>query len=247
MAPTLIDKYSKDLSEWPHTGDTRFVRYGFLLASRSLFKVSEYEIIDPKDDISRYIVIERVGSSISDTKLSTNIFDLEDDGLTEQEIIENLLHSGVLDQSKNQVAGRVGLRDYSFMENSVEIKCHQVAGAYIQPSSHRKGIMSRTYLFMLNWHQHLVCDDMQTIPGAKIWAGPLVRAGEVRIYNEKGEAFEDVLGVKGIGRNVGFMPWNKGRVCDISGWLPNHLQSTVQKFIVLVISRDTSLKIGYIP
>lgn len=87
----------------------------------------------------------------------------------------------------------------------------------------------------------------QTIPGAKIWAGPLVRAGEVRIYNENGKVSEDVLGEKGIGKHIGFMPWNKGRIYDVSGWLPNHLQTTVQKFIVLVISRDKSLKIGYMP
>lgn len=247
MAPTLTDKYHKDLSVWPHTGDTRFVRYGYFLASRSLFKVSEHKIIEPEDDIRRYIVIERVGASIGDTELSTKIFDLEDDGLSEQDIIKTILHTGVVDESKNQVAGRVGLRDYRFVENSVEIKCYQVAGAYTQPSYHRTGIMSRTYLFMLNWYQHLVCDDMQTIPGAKIWAGPLVRAGEVRIYNENGEVFEDVLGEKGIGKNRGFMPWNKGQIYDVSGWHPNHLQSTVQKFIVLVISLDTSLTIGYMP
>lgn len=247
MAPTLTGQYSKDLSEWPHTGDTRFVRCGYLLASRSLFKISEHEIIEPEDDIRRYIVIERVGASISDTKLSTKIFDLQDDGLSEQAIIETILRSGVIDHSKNQVTGRVGLRNYSFMDNAVKIKCYQVAGAYIHPDSHRKGIMSRTYLFMLNWYGHLVCDDMQTIPGAKIWAGPLVRAGEVRIYNEKGDVFEDVLGEKGIGKHAGFVPWNKGQIYNVSGWHPNHLQTTVQKFIVLVISRDTSKEIGYMP
>ncbi|ATZ95698.1 hypothetical protein [Dickeya fangzhongdai] len=247
MAPTLIESYIKDLREWPHTGATLFVRSGFLLASRSLFKVSEHEILDPEDDIVRYILIECVGAHISDAELSNLIFDHEDDGLDEQGIIQELFRSGIIDQTQNVTVGRVGLRNYSFVEGGQPVGCFQVAGAYIQPTNHHKGIMSRTYLFLLNWYEHLVCDDMQTIPGARIWAGPMVRAGEVRIYNEKGKLFEDVLGEKGIGRHTGFLPWNKGRLFDISSWEPNKLQAMVQKFIVLIISRGTCLRIGFIP
>lgn len=248
MAPTLILRYSKDLSEWPHPGDTRFVRCGYFLTSRFLFKISEHEILPPfEDEIRRYIVIERIGSRVSEARLSTEILDLEDDGKTEQEIIQTLLKSTLIDHSKNTVAARIGLKDYSFVDTSGRIECYQVAGAFTMPSAHRKGIMSRSYLFLLNWYDHLVCDDMQTIPGAKIWAGPLIRGGEVRIYNENGEVFEDVLGEKGIGRHTGFLPWNRGRVSDVSGWRPNELQTTIQKFIVLIISRSTSLKIGFVP
>lgn len=247
MAPTLIESYRKDLSEWPHTGDTRSVRFGFLLASRSLFKISEHEIIAPEDDVVRYILIERIGANIPDVELSNMILDYEDDGLNEQDIIQELLRSGVVDEANNVTTGRVGLRNYSFVEDGQDIDCFQVAGAYIQPTSHRKGIMSRTYVFMLNWYEHLVCDDMQTIPGARIWAGPMIRAGEVRIYNENGGSFEDVLGEKGIGRHNGFLPWNRGRLFDTSQWDPNQLQTTVQKFIVLIISRGTCLRIGFIP
>lgn len=246
MAPTLIASYFKDLSEWPHNGDTRFVRCGFLLASRSLFKVSEHDILFPEDDIVRYILIECVGANISDTELSNRIFDLEEDGYNESEIIKHLLNSGDIDENQNSIVGRMGLRNYSFVEGGRQVGCYQVAGAFMQPKNHRKGIMSRTYLFLLNWYEHLVCDDMQTIPGARIWAGPLVRASEVRIYNEKGGSFEDVLGEKGIGKHTGFLPWNKGSLMDTSQWTPNQLQSTVQKFIVLIISRSACcLRIGY--
>ncbi len=245
MAPTLIESYTKDLREWPHTGATLFVRSGYLLASTSLFKVSEHEILAPEDDIIRYILIERVGARIGDVELSNLILDHEDDGLDEQSTIQELFRAGIIDQTQNVTAGRVGLRNYSFVEDGQRIDCFQVAGAYIQPKSHRKGIMSMTYLFLLNWYEHLVCDDMQTIAGAQIWAGPMVRAGEVRIYNEKGESFEDVLGEKGIGRHTGFLPWNKGRMFDTSPWDPNKLQTTVQKFIVLIISRDSCQRIGF--
>ena len=88
---------------------------------------------------------------------------------------------------------------------------------------------------------------MQTIPGARIWSGPMICAGEVRIYNVNGGSFEDVLGEKGIGRHNGFLPWNRGRLFDTSQWDPNQLQTTVQKFIVLIISRGTCFRIGFIP
>lgn len=247
MAPTLIESYTKDLSEWPHTGATRFIRFGFLLVSTSLFKVSEYQILKPEDDIVRYILIERVGVNISNAEFSNLILDLEDDGLSEQRIIRALLNSGALDYDQNVIVARVGLRNYSFVESGQSVDCFQVAGAYTQPKNHQKGIMSRTYLFLLNWYEHLVCDDMQTIPGARIWAGPIIRAGEVRIYNEKGESFEDVLGEKGMGKHTGFLPWNKGRLHSTDSWEPNKLQTTVQKFIVLVMSRSTCIKIGYVP
>lgn len=247
MAPTLIESYIKDLSEWPHDGATRLTRFGFFLVSTYLIKVSEHQIVEPKDDIVRYITIEQVGTKMSDADLGNFILDLEEDGVDEKSIIRAILNQDIIDYTDNVTVARVGLRNYSFLENGRSIDCFQVAGAYTQPRDHRKGIMSRTYLFLLNWYDHLVCDDRQTIPGAKIWAGPMVRAGDVRIYNEKGETFEDVLGEKGIGRYTGFLPWNKGLVYSTASWEPNALQKTVQNFIVLIMSRDNCLKVGYVP
>ncbi|URR14399.1 hypothetical protein LT980_07375 [Citrobacter portucalensis] len=245
MAPTLDKSYEKDLSEFPHKGEIRNLRYGYILNEASLFKITEIEIIEPEDDNVRYILIELVGADDHDV-VGEFILDSDDNDINEQDTIRNLLSSGLLDETKNTVAGRISLRNYSFVENNEDIDCYQVSGVETIRSRRQRGLCNKSYLFLLNWYEHLVCDDKQTIPGAKIWAGPLVRTGEVRIYNEKGMVFEDVLGDFGRGKNTGFLPWNKGTLqeYDLGPWLPNELQKTVQKFIVLIISRSTRSPVG---
>lgn len=245
MAPTLDSSYAKDLSEFPHQGETRVARFGFLINEASLFKISEIDIIEPEDDICLYILMEQVGAHDQD-KLMAFILDKADDNVPENEIIKELLNSDLIDESKNSTAGRIALREYSFRENGVEIESYQVAGVETVRALRQRGLCYRTYLFLLHWYEHLVCDDKQTIPGAKIWAGPLMRSGDVRIYNAKTETFEDILGEYGMGKNTGFLPWNKGLLLDpeLGPWLPNKLQVTVQKFIVLIISRCTRPPLG---
>ncbi|HBR1318359.1 TPA: hypothetical protein L9L16_003981 [Klebsiella quasipneumoniae subsp. quasipneumoniae] len=247
MAPTLDSSYSKDLSEFPHPGETRVVRFGFLINEASLYKISEIQIIDPEDDICLYVSMERVGAN-DQKQLSEFILDRADEGATEEQIIKELLRSGLLDDSKNSIAGRIALREYSFVENDTEVECHQVAGVETVRKLRQRGLCHSTYLFLLHWYEHLVCDDTQTIPGAKIWAGPLMRTGDVRIYNAKTQTFEDVLGEYGMGKNTGFLPWNRGLLLDpeLSSWLPNKVQVNVHKFIVLVISRCSRAPVGWI-
>ncbi|AXO74274.1 hypothetical protein BC497_30090 (plasmid) [Klebsiella variicola] len=74
-----------------------------------------------------------------------------------------------------------------------------------------------------------------------------MRTGDVRIYNAKTEKFEDVLGEYGMGKNTGFLPWNRGLLLDpeLSSWLPNKVQINVQKFIVLIISRSSRTPVGW--
>ncbi|MCD2286640.1 hypothetical protein IPF19_16720 [Escherichia coli] len=245
MAPTLDSAYSKDLSEFPHKGETRVVRFGFLINEASLYKISEIEIIEPEDDICLYVSMERVGAH-NQGDLSEFILDRADEDAPEEEIIKEVLQSGLLDENKNTIAGRIALREYSFVEDGNEIECYQVAGVETVRERRQRGLCHRTYLFLLHWYEHLVCDDTQTIPGAKIWAGPLMRTGDVRIYNAKTETFEDVLGEYGMGKETGFLPWNRGLLLDaeLSSWLPNKVQVNVQKFIVLIISRKTRTPVG---
>lgn len=174
------------------------------------------------------------------------ILDKADDDIPEEDIIRELLRSGIIDESKNSIVGRIALREYSFVEDGNEVECYQVAGVETVKAIRQRGLCHRTYLFLLHWYEHLVCDDMQTIPGAKIWAGPLMRTGDVRIYNAKTETFEDVLGEYGMGKETGFLPWNRGLLLDaeLSSWLPNKVQVNVQKFIVLIISRKTRTPVG---
>lgn len=245
MAPTLDTAYSKDLSEFPHQGETRVARFGFLINEASLYKISEIEIIEPEDDICLYVSMERVGAH-DQGDLSEFILDRADEDAPEEEIIKEALQSGLLDESKNTIAGRIALRFFFKQKTAYEIDCYQVAGVETVRALRQRGLCHRTYLFLLHWYEHLVCDDKQTIPGAKIWAGPLMRTGDVRIYNAKTETFEDVLGEYGMGKNTGFLPWNRGLLLDpeLSSWLPNKVQVNVQKFIVLIISRCSRAPVG---
>ncbi|EPG9044502.1 hypothetical protein PGN83_06450 [Klebsiella aerogenes] len=245
MAPTLDSSYSKDLSEFPHSGETCVTRLGFLINEFSLFKISEITIIEPEDDIVLYILIEKVGASDQNV-LMEFVADKADEDFHEEEIISELLKSGIIDESQNTVAGRIALREYSFVEDGNEVDCYQVAGVETVKNIRQRGLCHRTYLFLLHWYEHLVCDDTQTIPGAKIWAGPLMRTGDVRIYNAKTETFEDVLGEFGVGKNTGFIPWNKGILLEmeLSTWRPNQIQISVTKFIVLIISRCSRVPVG---
>ncbi|AXO74165.1 hypothetical protein BC497_30095 (plasmid) [Klebsiella variicola] len=112
----------------------------------------------------------RVGA-YDQSQLSEFILDRADEGATEEEIIKELLRSGLLDDSKNSIAGRIALREYSFVENDTEVESYQVAGVETVRALRQRGLCHSTYLFLLHWYEHLVCDDNQTIPGAKIWAG----------------------------------------------------------------------------
>ncbi|ECJ4341303.1 hypothetical protein BTG06_18895, partial [Salmonella enterica subsp. enterica serovar Concord] len=109
MAPTLDTAYSKDLSEFPHQGETRVARFGFLINEASLYKISEIEIIEPEDDICLYVSMERVGAH-DQGDLSEFILDRADEDAPEEEIIKEALQSGLLDESKNTIAGRIALR-----------------------------------------------------------------------------------------------------------------------------------------
>ncbi|MGK3219079.1 hypothetical protein ACSLSV_26900, partial [Klebsiella pneumoniae] len=93
------------------------------------------------------------------------ILDRADEGATEEEIIKELLRSGLLDDSKNSIAGRIALREYSFVENDTEVESYQVAGVETVRALRQRGLCHSTYLFLLHWYEHLVCDDNQTIPG----------------------------------------------------------------------------------
>ncbi|HBB8621987.1 TPA: hypothetical protein J2L16_001800 [Escherichia coli] len=245
MAPTLERTYSKNLYEFPHRGETRVSRFGYLINEASLFKISEITIIEPDDDICLYILMEKVGAR-DQGELMDFILDRGEDGMSDSDIIQAILRSDMLDQSRNTTAGRIALREYTFIEDGVEIDCYQIAGVETERAIRQRGLCNLTYRFLLHWYEHLVCDYNQTIPGAKIWAGPLMRTGDVRIYNAKTETFEDVLGEYGMGKETGFLPWNRGLLLDpeLSSWLPNKVQVNVQKFIVLIISRKTRTPVG---
>lgn len=124
MAPTLDSAYSKDSSEFPHKGETRVVRFGFLINEASLYKISEIEIIEPEDDICLYVSMELVGAR-DQGDLSEFILDRADEDAPEEEIIKEVLQSGLLDENKNTIAGRIALREYSFVEDGNEIECYR--------------------------------------------------------------------------------------------------------------------------
>lgn len=106
--------------------------------------------------------MERVGAR-DQGDLSEFILDRADEDAPEEEIIKEVLQSGLLDENKNTIAGRIALREYSFVEDGNEIECYQVAGVETVRERRQRGLCHRTYLFLLHWYEHLVCDDTQTI------------------------------------------------------------------------------------
>lgn len=249
MAPTLVSpsSFDKDIGKFAHQGETCFVRYGYLFTNLALYKLTQLKLVDHKDEVHTYVTIDRVGAANNDYAAITDVILDMQDGASEVEIVEHLLTSGLLDESNNEPAGRIALRDYYFTDdNGEEVVAPQVAGVKVERPFQQQGLSSRAYMFLLNWFEHLVCDDDQTVQGAKIWAVRLYDICNVRIYNAKGQVFEDRLSELGVGAK-GFLPWNKGMLVDLNGWTPNEVQKTVQKFIVLIISRDTSPPIGYCP
>jgi hypothetical protein len=158
-----------------------------------------------------------------------------------------LFDSGYLDETRNVVAGRIVLGCYYFTDDAgIEVEAPQIAGEKIERGLQQQGLTSRSYMFLLTWYEHLVFDEEQTVNGAKIWANRLYYQCDVRIYNGKGQVYEDRLSKLGIGAK-GFLPWNKGMHVDLSGWHPNEIQLTVQKFIVLIISLYTTPVVGFCP
>ncbi|WP_147200828.1 hypothetical protein [Pantoea sp. CCBC3-3-1] len=255
MAPTLIASslFHKNIGKFAHEGDTCLVRFGYLFTDQALYKLSQLELIEPEDEIHTYITIEQVGASDGNAgRISDTIIDMTFDDASDEEIIKRLLNSGFIDESNNIDAGRIALRSYSFTDdNGDEVAAPQVAGVKVERAFQQQGLSSRAYMFLLNWYEHLVCDDDQTVQGAKIWAARLYDICDVQIYNAKGQIFEGRLGERGEGgkgpERKGFLPWNKSTLVDLSHWAPNEVQKTVQKFIVLMISRDTSPPVGYCP
>lgn len=57
--------------------------------------------------------------------LSEFILDRADEDAPEEEIIKEVLQSGLLDENKNTIAGRIALREYSFVEDGNEIECYR--------------------------------------------------------------------------------------------------------------------------
>lgn len=250
MAPTLIASslFDKNIGKFAHKGETCLIRFGYLFTDDALYKLSQLELIEPENEVHTYITIDCVGAADHSTaRITKTIAKMSGEDASDEEIIRHLLSSGYLDETKNVKAGRIALRSYYFIDDAgQEVEAPQVAGVKVERPFQQQGLSSRAYMFILNWFEHLVCDEEQTVQGAKIWAGRLYDQCNVRIYNGKGQVFEDRLSELGVGAK-GFLPWNKGMLVDLSGWTPNEVQQKIQKFIFLIISRNTSPPIGYCP
>ncbi|KTR46875.1 hypothetical protein NS303_17685 [Pantoea ananatis] len=250
MAPTLIASslFRKNIGKFAHEGETCLLRFGYLFTTDALYKLCQLELIEPEDEIHTYITIERVGAAEDNYARITNIIaKMSGEDASDEEIIKHLLSSGYLDHNRNVDAGRIALRSYYFTDDAgYEVVAPQVAGVKVERAFQQQGLSSRAYMFLMNWFEHLVCDEEQTVQGAKIWASRLYDQCNVRIYNGKGQVFEDRLSELGVGAK-GFLPWNKGMNVDLSAWRPNQVQQVVQKFIVLIISRGATPNVGFCP
>lgn len=244
--PTIIDasQFDKNLNSFAHQGPTEVGRICYFISSNQLYKLTEINLIDPSDEIDTCVTIHLVNhQSGDDDVMALRVDELYDDGNTESSIITTLLRES--NETLNRLVGRIALRKYSLLNYANEYEsAPQVAAVKVEREYQQRGIITASYLSLLNWYDYLVSDDYQTVSGAKIWANSLSVRADVQIYDGANECFCGILGPSAIG-NDGFKPWCSAPLTNLHSWAPNLLQDQPQKFIVLVLSREFSPEVGY--
>ncbi len=219
MAPSLIgqanrlipeiEDYSKVLSEMPRA--TRIIALGeFYFISRGfdLIRFTEYELVDSAYE--RCIVGECLESCDPDYQ-EQEVKRLKRAGYTPLEIgaeIESYkLHVG----QPVQTVFRVAYCEFPIKDKSgIKVSAKQIRGVFTHADYMGLGIASFAYLYLVDKYQYLVCDTLQTVKGATLWAVSMRKHGLVEIYDTKNENFIEELGEDACGVS-GFIPWDIGK------------------------------------
>ncbi|GAL58881.1 hypothetical protein EV102420_13_01380 [Pseudescherichia vulneris NBRC 102420] len=246
MAPSLIDSYSKELSKLPDYTSKTLTRQGYLIAPRThaLIRLSEYQLTGI--NIPPYcLIVTEVGCG-TEGWYQEYALECSLDGQSEQEVIAELLDSGMEKDEDDTVIARFTYLPFGFQDSQGPQQGMQITGAFVKPGYDKKGLSSAVYGFLLNWYEHIVCDNKQTVPGAKIWARGMLTVGRVQIYNARIPKFVDVLAKGGIGcGNV--KPWDGLNLtqAQLADWGGNHLNHETCINVVNIISaRDKNVQIG---
>lgn len=237
MAPSLIDSYSKVLGKFPDCDSNLLIREGYIIAPRtySFVRLSEYKLTGLNAP-PYCLVATQVGCGTEEW-FETYSQELFADGLSEQEIIDELLISGMENEEEDIVIARFAYRPYRFIAQEGEQIGMQIKGAFVDPDYEQFGLARTVYGFLLNWYDHIICDNKQTVYGARIWARGMLAVGRVQIYDTSLPGFVDVLTEGGIGHGQ-IRPWDGLDLnqAQLSDWGENFLNVEPCNQIVNIIS-----------
>ncbi|MFJ5366668.1 hypothetical protein ACIPR9_16360 [Pectobacterium punjabense] len=237
MAPSLIDSYSKDLGNFPDCDSKTLIREGYIIAPRtnSLVRLSEY-LLTGLNAPPYCLVATEVGCG-TEGWFELYSQELSSEGKNEQQIIDQLLVSGMENEERDVVIARFVYQPYRFLVQDDEQIGMQIKGAFVHSDLEQFGLARTVYGFLLNWHDHIVCDNKQTVYGAKIWARGMLAVGRVQIYDANLPGFVDVLAEGGIGHGR-LKPWDGLNLsqAQLSDWGDNHLNVESCTQIVNIIS-----------
>lgn len=244
--PTIIDssQFGKNLNSFAHKGRVKCGRICYFTTAHQLYKLTEVILIDSQDEIDLCVSIEIVKDDSGNEDCFSSIIDeLEELDQTESEIVSFLLPK--INQANNTTIGRIALKKNSIATYSGKYEdAMQVVAVKVKREYQQRGIVTSSYLCLLNWYDHLMSDDYQTVGGARIWANSLSVIVDVQVYDVANECYYGVLHPGGVS-HTGFVPWNSGNASNLHGWHPNALRENPKKFIVLVISNEYTVEIGY--
>ncbi|EER1100827.1 TPA: hypothetical protein ACN1CU_000319 [Escherichia coli] len=247
MSPSFIAEYSKVLSDFPECEAREKIRVGYMVNSDfSVLRLTEWSLIGSNYDYC--LTVSFVGDPDADW-LQEHAMDLDEQGYSEAEIVHSvreLVGDEQEDDDGIQIA-RFVYKRFQFRSQKGSHLGVQIKGAFVTPSKEQKGLARRVYNFLLNWHDHVVCDDHQTVYGARIWAVGMLLVGRVQIYDNLNKEFIDVLVEGGIGQN-GVKPWDAlllNSEAQLRHWNPMAVSIDPSSQILTIISKeDRHIEVG---
>ncbi|CNK75911.1 Uncharacterised protein [Yersinia frederiksenii] len=248
MAPSIIVGYSKNLSEFPECDSRDKLRVGYLISSDySLIRLTEWALVNSPDKYQYCLTAVIIGGDDNDW-LQEIAIEMRQSGTDEAGIINYIRGLGAEDEDDDacEHSARFVYKSFQFRiqtENDIGV---QIKGAYVHPSKEQKALARTIYAFLLNWHRHVVCDNHQTVYGAKIWAKGMLSVGRVQVYDDLQQQFVDTLALGGIGQ-AGVKPWDALLLSEqqISHWNPNALSiDPASKILAIISASDRIDKVG---
>ncbi|MEB7893387.1 hypothetical protein NGK65_06515 [Serratia ureilytica] len=237
MPPDLIATYTKDL-EIELYGEKKLLEtFHFFTREGGLFRADEYLVIG--GDFQFYLDVYSVGCTTPGYYIDMGCAYL-DDGANQQDVTNTLLDFDMEDQLTTKRVGRIAYRDFNFLEDDgVVVTAKQIKSAVVDADFRGAGLASNIYRMLTEKHEHLVCDNMQSISGGSLWASSILTIGEVRVYDTIKTKFIDVLGKLGMGKN-GALPWSCHNLTieEIEMWGRHYNKVEACHHIVNILSKS---------
>ncbi|MDE9467268.1 hypothetical protein [Xenorhabdus bovienii] len=238
MAPDLNDSYTKDLSVKPYSIKEKIVdKFYHLSKSGDLLEVFEYLLTG--GDYHYYIEIIRLGC-FTDEYYKERALDMLDSGHYEDEIIQHLIDLDMHNPDEDKLIGRIAYSDFAFYDSGIKKVGKQIKGAFISPNYQAGGLGRSIYRRLVLKHDHIICDNIQSVAGGTLWASGIITLADVAVYDTMRHEFIDILKDGGIGKVRKIKVWSATRLSmsELSKWEPNAISHDSCYHIVNIISKD---------